>query len=185
MNEHKECLLEKHVCYSCGYEFIVGTEIIKDKTAFCPYCGMSITEKIAWEDKLNEDLGCMAISQNKFIDDDEVQKMDRLTVDYGKKFEPFRYVMADKSDAEVGYFKNYECFYSHMMLVQKLGEYEDLEEQSRIIKLSGSVDNNGNRIRKMTDEQLAQFLCNFKNTFGEEYEGEQSCLDWLRAKNDD
>lgn len=61
--------------------------------------------------------------------------MERLTVDYGEKFKPFRYAMKDGSDAEVGYFKDYDAFYSHMMMVQKLGEYEDLEEQGRLIKL--------------------------------------------------
>ena len=32
----------------------------------------------------------------------------------------------------------------------------------------------------MTDDELAVFLTKFKNTFGEEYEGEKSCLDWLK-----
>ena len=39
----------------------------------------------------------------------------------------------------------------------------------------------------MTDDELAVFLTKFKNTFGEEYEGEKSCLDWLkelRCNND-
>ena len=61
--------------------------------------------------------------------------MDRLTVDYGKKFSPFRYAMKDGSDAEIGYFKNYDAFYSHMLMVQKLGEYEDLEEQGLLLRL--------------------------------------------------
>lgn len=63
------------------------------------------------------------------------ENMERLTVDYGEKFRPFRYAMANGSDAEVGYFKNYDAFFSHMLLVQKLGEYEDLEEQGRLLKL--------------------------------------------------
>ena len=37
------------------------------------------------------------------------------------------------------------------------------------------------KIRDMTDEELAKFLLTFKNTFGEEYEGETSCLDWLKS----
>lgn len=39
---------------------------------------------------------------------------------------------------------------------------------------------NADRIRDMTDEQLALFLIEFENTFGEEYEGEMSCLKWLQ-----
>lgn len=38
------------------------------------------------------------------------------------------------------------------------------------------------KIRAMSDEELAEFLINFKNTFGEEYEGEMSCLDWLQSE---
>ena len=43
---------------------------------------------------------------------------------------------------------------------------------------------NADKIRNMSDEELAIFLTKFKNTFGEEYEGEQSCLDWLRQCNE-
>lgn len=41
---------------------------------------------------------------------------------------------------------------------------------------------NADRIRNMSDEELAEFLVTFKNTFGGEYEGEQSCLDWLQTE---
>lgn len=41
---------------------------------------------------------------------------------------------------------------------------------------------NADKIRAMTDEELAEFLVNFKNTFGEEYEGKMSCLDWLQSE---
>lgn len=41
---------------------------------------------------------------------------------------------------------------------------------------------NANRIRNMSDEELAEFLITFKNTFGEEYEGEDSCMDWLQSE---
>lgn len=41
---------------------------------------------------------------------------------------------------------------------------------------------NADKIRSMTDEELSRFLVNFKNTFGEEYEGELSCLDWLQSE---
>lgn len=72
--------------------------------------------------------------------------MDRLTVDYGKKFSPFRYAMKDGSDAEIGYFKNYDAFYSHMLIVQKLGEYEDLEEQGLLLRLPCKVGDTVYRI---------------------------------------
>lgn len=45
-----------------------------------------------------------------------------------------------------------------------------------------SRNTNADRIRNMSDEELAEFLITFKNTFGEEYEGEASCMDWLQSK---
>lgn len=41
---------------------------------------------------------------------------------------------------------------------------------------------NADRLRNMSDEELAEFLINFKDTFGEEYEGEVSCMDWLQSE---
>lgn len=41
---------------------------------------------------------------------------------------------------------------------------------------------NADRIRNMSDEELAEFLITFKNTFGEEYEGKASCMDWLQSE---
>lgn len=40
-------------------------------------------------------------------------------------------------------------------------------------------------IRSMTDEELAAFIINFDNRFGEEYEGEQSCLSWLQKESEE
>lgn len=39
---------------------------------------------------------------------------------------------------------------------------------------------NADRIRSMSDEELAEYLTTFQNAFGEEYEGMMSCLDWLK-----
>nr|DAV83376.1 MAG TPA: protein of unknown function (DUF3378) [Bacteriophage sp.] len=43
-------------------------------------------------------------------------------------------------------------------------------------------ETNAERIRNMSDEELAEFLVGFKNTFGEEYEGEASCMEWLQSE---
>lgn len=51
----------------------------------------------------------------------------------------FGYRLKDGSDAEVGFFKNYNAFYSHMMMVKALGEYEDLEEQGLLLRLPCKV----------------------------------------------
>lgn len=44
---------------------------------------------------------------------------------------------------------------------------------------------NADRIRSMTDEELAAFIINFDNRFGKEYEGEQSLLSWLREESEE
>ena len=50
--------------------------------------------------------------------------------------------------------------------------------------LTEQQQTNAERIRSMTDEELAAYILNFKNTYGEEYEGESSFLDWLKAESE-
>ena len=45
-----------------------------------------------------------------------------------------------------------------------------------------SRQTNADIIRNMSDEELTEFLITFKNTFGEEYEGEASCMEWLQSE---
>lgn len=40
---------------------------------------------------------------------------------------------------------------------------------------------NADRIRAMSDEELAEWATTVGRTFGEEYEGYMSALDWLKA----
>lgn len=44
---------------------------------------------------------------------------------------------------------------------------------------------NADRIRNLTDEELAILIINFDNTFGEEYEGEQNFLSWLQEESEE
>lgn len=48
-----------------------------------------------------------------------------------------------------------------------------------------SKQTNADRIRSMNDDELAAFIINFDNRFGEEYEGEQSCLSWLQKESEE
>jgi hypothetical protein len=58
--------------------------------------------------------------------------------------------------------------------------------QSWICTRCGDVERkpitNGDRIRSMTDEELAEFISGKARTFGEEYEGYMSALDWLKEE---
>ena len=45
-----------------------------------------------------------------------------------------------------------------------------------------SKQTNADKIKSMSDKELAEFLITFKNTFGEEYEGEASCMEWLQSE---
>ena len=43
----------------------------------------------------------------------------------------------------------------------------------------------GDKIRSMADEKLAEFISGKARTFGEEYEGYMSALDWLKEEAND
>mgnify|MGYP006903482797 CR=1 FL=1 len=58
---------------------------------------------------------------------------------------------------------------------------EDIERNCEYYELMTNAD----WIRGMTDEELAEFIINFDNRFGEEYEGEQSCLSWLQRESEE
>lgn len=66
----------------------------------------------------------------------------------------------------------------------KLNGYGDglVTDVTMEITSSKFTTTNADRIRNMSDEELAEFLITFKNTFGEEYEGEASCMDWLQSE---
>lgn len=61
----------------------------------------------------------------------------------------------------------------------KLDGYGDglITDVTMEITSSKFTTTNADRIRNMSDEELAEFLVGFKNTFGEEYEGEASCME--------
>lgn len=77
---------------------------------------------------------------------------------------------------EVASIRNYET--NHTCDCQYNSNSRDSEPCCRC----DSRKTNADRIRNMSDEELAEFLITFKNTFGEEYEGEASCMDWLQSE---
>lgn len=59
----------------------------------------------------------------------------------------------------------------------------EVENEFKVSKAyKNEVITNADKIRSMSDEELAEFFVNFKNTFGEEYEGEMSCLEYLKSE---
>lgn len=59
----------------------------------------------------------------------------------------------------------------------------EVENEFRVSKAyKNEVTTKADKIRSMSDEELAEFLVNFKNTFGKEYEGKMSCLEWLQSE---
>lgn len=77
---------------------------------------------------------------------------------------------------EVASIQNYET--NHTCNCQHNSNSRDNEPCCRC----DSRQTNADRIRNMSDEELAEFLTTFKNTFGEEYEGEASCISWLQSE---
>lgn len=66
----------------------------------------------------------------------------------------------------------------------KLDGYGDglITDVTMEITSSKFTTTNADRIRNMSDEELAEFFVTFKNTFGEECEGEASCIEWLQSE---
>lgn len=77
---------------------------------------------------------------------------------------------------EVASIQNYET--NHTCNCQHNSNSRDDEPCCRC----NSRKTNADKIRNMPDEELSEFLVGFKNTFGEEYEGQISCLDWLQSE---
>ena len=77
---------------------------------------------------------------------------------------------------EVASIQNYET--NHTCNCKRNRNSRDNEPCCRC----DSKHTNADRIRNMSDEELAEFLITFKNTFGKEYEGEVSCVKWIRSE---
>lgn len=104
----------------------------------------------------------------------------------------------DRRISEVVKMLEEKQLYGTISLIKDLKYYLDLATKEKTHDCncqhnSNSRDNepccrcdnrqtNADRIRNMSDEELAEFLITFKNTFGEEYEGEASCMDWLQSE---
>lgn len=104
----------------------------------------------------------------------------------------------DRRILEVAGMLEEKQLYGTISLIKDLKYYLDLTTKEKTHDCncqhnSNSRDNepccrcdskptNADRIRNMSDEELAEFLVGFKNTFGEEYEGEASCMEWLQSE---
>jgi hypothetical protein len=84
------------------------------------------------------------------------------------------YSVQYRNVGEIGCHIGYSS-YNLKTVLEFIGEYFEIVEND-------SKQTNADRIRNMTDEELAKFLITFKNTFGEEYEGEVSCMEWLQSE---
>ena len=62
-------------------------------------------------------------------------------------------------------------------------QYRQLHQPNTVVGYVPPLkQTNADRIRAMTDEELAEFISGKARTFGEEYEGYMSALDWLKEE---
>lgn len=87
-----------------------------------------------------------------------------------KPYYELKYRQVGKKDYSVGYSS-----YDLKTVLSDINTYFEIVENN-------DKHTNADRIRNMSDEELTEFLVGFKNTFGEEYEGETSCMDWLQSE---
>lgn len=78
--------------------------------------------------------------------------------------------------------RHWNSAYTNLNTGVTVGYGEAINILSDMVMDNDSKQTNVDRIRNMSDEELAEFLITFKNTFGEEYEGEISCMDWLQSE---
>ena len=104
----------------------------------------------------------------------------------------------DRRISEVVEMLEEEQLYGTISLIKDLKYYRDLATKEKAHTCncnhnSNSRDNepccrcdskqtNADMLRNMSDEELAEFLITLKKTFGEEYEGEVSCMEWLHSE---
>lgn len=86
-----------------------------------------------------------------------------------KPYYELKYRQVGEKDYSIGYSS-----YDLKVVLSYIDEYFEIVKSDK--------QTNADRIRNMSDEQLAEFLVGFKNTFGEEYEGEVSCMEWLQSE---
>lgn len=83
------------------------------------------------------------------------------------------YSVQYRNVGENGYNIGYSS-YDLKTVLEFIDEYFEIVENDK--------QTNADKIRSMSDEELAEYLITFKNTFSEEYEGEASCMEWLQSE---
>ena len=74
----------------------------------------------------------------------------------------------------------FDCSKRHRCEMSELGEHPFAI--SHCYGYEKGNPTNADRIRAMSDEELAEFISGKARTFGEEYEGYMSALDWLKEE---
>lgn len=118
------------------------------------------------EDVNECDFDCRTANTNK-IKVNSLEIIVRKIVD--KHYYELKYREIDKKDYFIGYSS-----YDLKIVLDYIDTYFEIVRSDK--------QTNADRIRNMSDEELAEFLITFKNTFGEEYEGEISCMNWLQLE---
>lgn len=86
-----------------------------------------------------------------------------------KPYYELKYRQVGKNDYSIGYSS-----YDLKSVLSDIDTYFEIAKSDN--------HTNADRIRNMSDEELAEFFVGFKNAFGEEYEGEASCMEWLQSE---
>lgn len=124
-------------------------------------------------DDSEEKISCRCNSRESKVNKAKVDSLEiiaRMLDD--KPYYELKYRLVDKKDYFIGYSS-----YDLKIVLGYIDEYFEIVENN-------DKHTNVDRIRNMSDDELAEFLITFKNTFGEEYEGEASCMDWLKSEEE-
>lgn len=111
---------------------------------------------------------------SKFSENDDTKKQSYISGNY-RKGDRQQSILRNQVQKKVGedyYHVGYSSFNIDNVL----------KWRDECFELVDAKATHADRIRNMSDGELAGFLTTFKNTFGEEYEGEASCMEWLQSE---
>lgn len=116
---------------------------------------------------------CRCDSRKTNVDIVKVNSLEIIvrTID-NKPYYEVKYREIGKEYYSVGYSS-----YDLKIVLDYIATYFEIVESDK--------QTNADRIRNMSDEELAEFIDGFKSAFCEEYKGQSSCLDWLQSDEDE